>query len=469
MRSLFLKIFLWFWFTMVLVFAVLIVTWNLQPEVVISRWRNSTTDAVNIYAQNAAEDYDHDGQGALNAFFSRLSNSSDIKAGLYDESGKVLAGKAPDVTPQLLSEAPTGSSPEFSLTPLRVVATKRVVGPSGRTYYFIAEMPRGPYGAFRPTFWSQWPRWLLVVLISCLVCYWLTRYFTKPIIRLRAATRSLASGNLSARAGQDIAKRRDELGDLVRDFNSMANRIEDLLTSQQQLISDISHELRSPLARLNVALGLARQRAGDGAASALERIEVEADRLNDMIGQLLLLARMEGAVEPAGRGDVDLKELLGDVVSDAAYEAQEQNTNVRLIADGACRIEASAEQLRSALENVVRNGVRYTAPGTEVEVRLTCADLRNGQRRAQITVRDHGPGVPEPELPKIFQPFYRVTTARDRQTGGTGLGLAITDRAVRLHGGMVTATNAPGGGLQVKIDLPVSGVETPVPEPAHVA
>jgi two-component system sensor histidine kinase CpxA len=201
-----------------------------------------------------------------------------------------------------------------------------------------------------------------------------------------------------------------------------------------------------------VALGLARQRAGADAAGPLDRIERETERLNELIGRLLTLARMQAAVEPPERSPVRLDELVRDVASDAAFEAQQHGTGVRISSAIECVTQGSPELLRSAVENVVRNAVRYTAPGTEVEIALDCA--RDGM--ADIRVRDHGPGVPEEELANLFRPFYRLTSARERQTGGTGLGLAIAERAVRLHKGTVSASNASGGGLQVDISLPAS-------------
>jgi two-component system sensor histidine kinase CpxA len=229
----------------------------------------------------------------------------------------------------------------------------------------------------------------------------------------------------------------------------MAERIETLVTSQQTLLRDISHELRSPLARLNVALGLARQRAGQQAQPVLDRIEREAERMNQMIGQLINLARMEAAAGPPQPSQVQLDEILRQVASDAAFEAQQRNCCVTLDAANVCSTDGNPDLLRSAVENVVRNAVRYTAPGTAVSMALR-AD--NGWATVEVT--DRGPGIPEADLDKVFRPFYRVATARERESGGTGLGLAIAERAVRLHGGTVKAENAPQGGLRVTLKIP---------------
>ncbi|MGZ4812280.1 MAG: ATP-binding protein [Terriglobales bacterium] len=449
MRSLFLKIFLIFWVTMVVVGAVLIYTWGIQPEVIVSRWRGATSDAVALYAQSAAEELDRYGMVALNNYFQRLDASSHIRAALFDENGNLIAGRASKSMRDLAPHAGLGGEPAFTIQGSSAMAAQRTTGPSGRVYIMVGEMPRGPVGTVRRLARAQIEQWAAAILLSGLICYLLTLYLTRPILRLRQATHELSAGDLSARAPAELERRRDELGELVSDFNQMANRIEQLMISQRQLISDISHELRSPLARLNVALGLARQRAGEEATSALDRIEREAERLNEMIGKLLSLARMQGAAGPPDKTHVRLDEIVKEVAEDAEFEAQERSCAVRMVGNIKCTAEGSPELLRSAVENVVRNAVRYTASGSEIEITLA-----NHDSTAEITVRDHGPGVPDSELQNLFRPFYRVGNARERDTGGAGLGLAIADRAVRLHGGTVAAANAPGGGLVVKIRVP---------------
>ena len=227
-----------------------------------------------------------------------------------------------------------------------------------------------------------------------------------------------------------LGNRRDELASLAADFDEMAEKIQSLVDSQRRLLGDISHELRSPLARLNVALELARQRSGAEATSALERIQREAENLNEMIGQLLALTRLESGAEEIRKTDFDLKTLVSEIVKDADFEARGRNRTVKLESPERCPMVGNEQLLRRAIENVIRNAVQYTPEGTEVEVNLTCK-----QPNAVITVRDHGAGVPENALAEIFRPFYRVDDARDREAGGVGLGLAIAERAVRLHGG----------------------------------
>ncbi len=449
MRSLFLKIFLWFWLTQILIGLSFFLTFALQPELVVSRWRSSTSDAVALYAQSAAEEIDRYGTTAVGNYFQRLESNSRIHAGLLDDKGQRVVGDVAPTGYDLALKAIATGQREYIVQRGTVYAAQRASGPSGRMYVFVAEMTRGPFGAYRPRGRNEALRWGISILITGIICYWLTFYLTRPILRLRTATHHLAEGDLTARAGAEMERRRDEIGGLVRDFNQMAERIEVLVTSQQQLIRDISHELRSPLARLTVALGLARLRAGEAAASALDRIELEAERLNEMIGRLLALARMEGAAGPPEKSRVSLDSLVREIADDAGFEAQERHCTVQLDAIPACTVEGSPELLRSAIENVVRNALRYTPPGTPVEIGLNARD-----GFAVITVRDHGPGVPDSELERLFRPFYRIAHARERETGGTGLGLAITERAVRLHGGTVKAANAGDGGLLVTITMP---------------
>jgi len=300
---------------------------------------------------------------------------------------------------------------------------------------------------------TQGLRLLIVLLVGGIFCFWLARYLTKPVLSLRATTNELAEGNLGARVSSKLTKRRDEIGQLGRDFNGMAERLEMMVKAQQRLLGDISHELRSPLARLGVALGLARQRSGPQATGSLDRIERESDNLNEMISQLLTLTRLESGTDGRKRTEVDLSELVREVAEDADFEARSLNRSVQVVSSDKCSIPGVEELLRSAVENVVRNAVRYTAEGTAVEVALRKQN-GSGDNFAVISVRDRGNGVPDESLERIFRPFYRTEDARDRQSGGgTGLGLAITERAVRMHGGTVQAANAAGGGLSVEMKL----------------
>ena len=289
-------------------------------------------------------------------------------------------------------------------------------------------------------------------MTAAAACYGLARYVARPLAILRSTTRALAAGDLRVRVGATMGRRTDEFAELGRDFDRMAERLDALVTAERRLLRDISHELRSPLARLNVALELARQRAGDDQA-ALDRIEREAERLNALIGQLLMLARLESGTSAPAQAAVDLAGLVREVAEDAAFEARARGRRVEIVETCDDVVVGDPDLLRSAVENVVRNAVRHAPESTAVEIGLRRVG-RRGAAMVRIAVRDHGSGVPEAALPHIFQAFYRVGDARARGTGGVGLGLTIVDRTIRLHGGTVRAANAADGGLVVELTVP---------------
>jgi two-component system sensor histidine kinase CpxA len=291
-------------------------------------------------------------------------------------------------------------------------------------------------------------RLLVIVVASGVVSFALARHLTRPIRSLRRATQRIASGDLSTRVVPEVGTTDAELEALARDFDVMTERVESLLVSQKRLLTDVSHELNSPLARLRVALELARRRAGPDANAPLDRIEREAERLGALVAEILTLA----SLEQKGLGDlvtVDLRALVDEVARDADYEATSRGAHVRVARADDVSLAGAPEALRRAVENVVRNAVRFAQKGTEVAIELT-----DDGADVHLTVRDHGPGVPERELRAIFQPLHRVEADRARETGGAGLGLAIAERAVVLHGGTIEAENAEGGGLRVRMRLP---------------
>jgi len=291
----------------------------------------------------------------------------------------------------------------------------------------------------------------LVVVIA--LCLWLARHITLPVARIGAASQQIATGALSTRVADVFGSRRDELGQLGRDFDLMAAQIETLMASQRRLIRDVSHELRSPLARLSIAVGLARRDASLGTQAQLDRIEQEADQLNRLIGQLLALARLDTGVEPSQQTVFDLSIVIDEIAADSDFEARATGRGVRIVASEQCLIRGLPELMRSAVENVVRNGIRHTPQGANVDIALRVSG-HDGDERADISVRDYGVGVPDELLSRLFEPFYRVPGSSIG--AGAGLGLAITQRAVQIHGGSITAINAMGGGLAVMMSIPIA-------------
>jgi two-component system sensor histidine kinase CpxA len=471
MRSLFLKILLWFGLTMVLVNVVSFVTGVIIERRSQPQRTNLAAPMFGVYAQTAVDIFERDGQAALSSHLERVERASRIRAVVFNEQGDEISGRPAPARAKEVAKRATESTPfvfEYPREQQQPLAAQIVRSPRGALYTLVGEMPRpdfprppprlGEPGSFLFGLRMVGQSLLPVLLIGAIFCYWLARYLTTPIVKLRATTHELAAGNLAARVSDKLAKRHDEIGYLGRDFNLMAGRIETLVEAQQRLLRDISHELRSPLTRLGVALELVRRRATPDINTGLDRIEREAASINEMIGQLLTLSRVESGTYRLNRIEIDLCALLQKVADDADFEARSRERSVRITSCEASTISGVAELLKSATENVVRNAVRHTARNTEVEISLRCEGLDAG-RYAIISVRDHGTGVPEESIEEIFRPFYRVEDARDRQTGGAGLGLAIAARAVHLHAGTIKATNAPDGGLIVEIRLPVKPEE----------
>ena len=290
------------------------------------------------------------------------------------------------------------------------------------------------------------------LVASLLVGALLAHYLSKPIRLLRQGFEAASRGDLDVRLAPALQGHRDDLSDLGREFDRVAARLKTLMDGQRRLLHDVSHELRSPLARLQAAVDLARQQP-EHLDAWLARIELESERMDRLVGELLTLSRLEAGAPPGAAEVFDLAELLAAVVEDARFEAETRHRRVGLQADSPCWVLGQAELLQRAVENVVRNAVRYTAEGSEVRVRLEARGSAAG-RPLRLSVLDQGPGVPEAELVTIFEPFRRGSAAR--QGEGHGLGLAIARRVVEAHGGRITAANRPEGGLAMCIELPAA-------------
>jgi two-component system sensor histidine kinase CpxA len=453
MKSVFLRIFLSFWVAQALFFVLaILVTLAFRP-------RSSTWEALRTTVLNdAVSAYEEGGDQKLRDYLENIEHSQHVRAYLFDEQGNEVSHRgAPDWAMRVAAGGPRGPHDGFLFPAPQVLRDSRASSDGKHRYTIVLGLPPGPRVFIGPR-GLPFTGLIIGVLSSGLVCYLLSWYLTKPIVQLRTAARQIAAGDLTARAGAPAITRRDEVAGLMRDFDAMAERLETLLKAQSRLLNDISHELRSPLARLNVALGLARQRAAVESTDMLDRIELEAARLNELIGRILTLARLEDGEQLVPQTPVPLDEIVESVSEDAEFEAQERHCHVHTsIAEGNWEVRGNASLLHSAVENVVRNAIRYTQEGSAVEIELK-SETR-AAREAVLRVSDSGPGVPSDSLDKLFQPFYRLDDARGRQTGGVGLGLAITERAVRFHGGKVSAFNRPQGGLVIEIRLPMIASE----------
>jgi two-component system sensor histidine kinase CpxA len=292
--------------------------------------------------------------------------------------------------------------------------------------------------------------WMLALIVG--LCYVLGRHLTSPVRRMQKTVERFGEGDFSARVN---SRRRDELGDLARTVDRMAERIEMLLRSQRRLLQDISHELRSPLARLGVAVELAR--GGGDATTAFNRIEKEADRLNTLVGELIQVTRAEGDPKGLATELLRLDDLVRVIIDDAHIEAERRGVQIRTDITEA-EVYGNPELLRRAIENIIRNAIRYSPEAGTVDVRLYHAGTA-----LRVSVRDEGPGVPQESLAHIFDPFYRVEKDRGRTSGGVGLGLAIAKRAVELHHGQMRASNISPG-LLVEIDVPAAQQKPQIPQ-----
>ncbi|MDQ8023950.1 MAG: ATP-binding protein [Moraxellaceae bacterium] len=372
---------------------------------------------------------------------------------VIDAQGRELWGRP--VPPDLIDQVRSGS------VELPIPA-RRVVDPKGQELLIFVPPPEGPrvrrarspYVPYLP-----WFQFAAAVLASLIVSALLARHLSRPIERLRDAFDTVAQGGLGARVGESMGRRRDELAQLGRDFDHMAGQLQKLVGSQERLLHDVSHELRSPLARMQVAVGLARQQP-DKLDTALSRIEREADRLNELVGEVLTLSRLEstsrGGAQAERQDFVDIAELVATVVEDARFEGASSQREIRFDDGnvGELVMPARGELLHRALDNVVRNALQHTPEQSTVEVVL-CQD-RSGAR-VLIEVSDQGQGVAEGELEQIFEPFVRG----QGEGKGYGLGLAIARRAIEAHGGAIVARNRRDGGLRVSIALPVQAEGAP--------
>lgn len=467
MRRLFYKIFLWFWLAIIVVSVTLVgLTASEHSRTSEDRnWRNKYGPVVDLWAQREGEVLDHDGKDGLQRYLSRFVLDPGVHEYMFNASGvEILSRSVPNRVVQIATQValPSATDPQF-FTAERIIAEK-IIGSNGRAYVAVVTYPQ-PSVLRRRLFEFLFGnivtrdllRLLVVLSVAGLFCFWLARQITNPIGKLRLATREIANERLKTRVDVEILTRRDELADLGRDFDRMAQRLDLLVTAQRRLLADVSHTLRSPLARLSVALGLAREGVKPETARHLDRIELECDRLNQLIGQLLTIARVDSGIDIDQKKTIDLAVLVEEVAADGDYEARGRNRAVRFVGKSLCMVQGSSELLRGAIENVVRNAVRHTPECTTVEISVESVSAE-ASPRAVITVRDHGEGVPEDAIGEIFLPFRRVPG--NSSENGTGLGLAITERAIRCHGGSVSAANATGGGLIVTLELPALAPST---------
>jgi two-component system sensor histidine kinase CpxA len=402
--------------------------------------------------RDAAAAYEQGGKPALDDLLNEISLQNRTTYWLLDSNEEQLSSRpAPVQLHNYAMQAETNGGT------LHVGDSYFVVSPittAGARYLLVSEFVPPPLTERVPgdILWTL----KLGTIVSAFLCLIIAHYLSKPIERLRNATNELARGNLDIRVSRYIGNRRDEIAELVRDFDSMAAELRNLIQSERNLLSGVSHELRSPIARMRLALTLARDSDARERREMLDRIEQETIQLDSMLEKILTVARLEGGQHKPKFESVSLRDIVDSVLDDARFEATAFDVDIKFTDSPQINLPGDPDLLRSAIENIVRNAMFYSGAGGEIEIAL-----RRDNGNALLSVRDNGPGVPEASLPLLFKPFYRVDNSRVDSTGGMGLGLAIVRNAVLVHGGTVTAHNVVPHGLEIVIQLPVapSGLE----------
>ncbi len=436
-RSIFTKIVLWFVATVVFSLIGFVVTSAFVSDRLAGR--NANVPRLNVlFLDDAKRAFEEGGRARLDGYLKRLNDYTESEHFLTDGRGVDLV--TGEDRSALRASAPAPYRSTLGRFFPRSGPAVRIRRSRDGRYRLVTIVPAPP----RLDTWESLGHFLWLPLLIAVLCYLLAVHLATPLRNLRRVVERFGRGELGARSE---VTRQDEIGELARAFNLMAGQITTLLSAERRLLQDVSHELRSPLARLGFAVELAKTSSDRETAHA--RIRQEADRLAQLVDELLQITRAEGDPSAGNLEDVELGELLSDLVASCSLEAEAQGCRLTIRIGGSAVMTGDYELLRRACDNVLRNAIRHSPDGSSVDVELSTKD-----GRATITIRDFGPGVPPEALPEIFKAFYRVENDRGRSSGGVGLGLAIASRSVALHQGQITARNADPG-LIVEIELPL--------------
>jgi len=394
--------------------------------------------------RDAAAVLSAEGEPGLQRWLRSAAVPRDVTIFVLDSASRDILGREiPREYADFVRDSVVGppEQPAANYRPVRLAP--QLIGPDGAAYAFLVlpnqiKLWGSPATALGLAF--------VALLVIASVAWLIARTVGRPIGRLQVAVRELARGRIEARVPDAISGRRDELGALAADFNAMAAQLQELLSGRERLMAELSHELRSPLARLQAATALAAQRPGASLAES-RRVEQEIGRMDRVIGDLLRFSRL-GAAGAMARRLVRLDALIGELCRDEELEARSRSCELEVRAGQELLVVGDPELLRSALENILRNAIRYAPSGSRIEV-----DAVRSGADIQVTIADRGPGIPGEFLEQVFEPYFRVpgTVA---STDGTGLGLAIARRVFEAHGGSVRAAPRDGGGLQMAVRLP---------------
>ncbi|KTD60529.1 two-component system sensor histidine kinase CpxA [Legionella shakespearei] len=456
MRSLYWKIFISFWLATILI--ILTTAWVTSQIAQKASQPAREESFMDSYANAAVATFESGQQSALLKWFDQIGLSRHMDIYLLSSTGEIIGSKAaPEDIKKISASLMKDQLPSEGIFKSgKLIVSHEILSTSGNFYRLVAVSEK-PITFFIQIPWAGLTiRLTLATFISGLICYLLSIYLTQPLRSLGMAAKSIAKGKLNTRVGRFRGHNKDEIAELSNEFDRMAEQLETLVHSKERLLQDISHELRSPLARLNIAIELGRKKTGNLAESEFNRMEIESSRLNALIGEILDFARLEKSTTDLQLEKTSIPELLSEIIKDANYEFDKESIRIQAGIIEPCELMIDRRLIYRGIENIVRNASHYSP---ENQLVLISSRFDEEKKHLYIEVKDHGPGVPENQLQTIFNPFYRVDSSRTKKTGGYGLGLAIASRAVALHQGEIIAQNNKEGGLLVRIILPITRKE----------
>ncbi|MEI8667250.1 ATP-binding protein [Pseudoalteromonas sp. B131b] len=447
---LFFKIFIWFWLTIIGTITALVFLSNITAiNAVSNEPLHGPMEKNLLYTAKSIERSVVKHKRTLSDMLShpRLSKRKLLYLSAEQQEDSLTNKEVPnDVDLSLLNFTKTMSPQIIFTEKYQAFGPIQITVPSGNFYLYEIDINHQPPLFLRLKLMPGWMKISIAIIASLILSFLFSRNLIAPINSLKKAAVKLSGGDLSARAAISVS-RKDELGILGRDFNSMANQLEQLISSQKRLLADISHELRSPLTRLKMATGLAQMQANEASQSYLLRIEKEANQLDKMIADVLQVSRLEAKSQALSLQQQSLQIIIDHVLNDAQFEAKQNNKQLQIMGSADISVNCDETLIASALENLLRNAIKYANSTISITLKHTDA--------IYIEICDDGPGVPNNQLNKLCEPFFRQSDARDRVSGGTGLGLAIAKNAITAHGGNLVLSNKEQGGLCANITLPI--------------
>lgn len=455
MRSLYWKIFLFFWSaTILIIITTAWVTSEIAQKSSIPARERLFMDS---YANAAVATFESGQHDALKKWLEQTGEAKKMSLYLLCSSGEIISNQPPPEDIKRIASDLVHEQLDDGIVKLgNLVVSHEILSTSGKAYR-LAAVSEKPLAHFVVIPWAGLTlRLIIATFISGLICYILSIYLTQPLRSLAQAAKSIARGKLNTRVGHFKGHYKDEIAELSQEFDRMAEELEALMHSKERLLQDISHELRSPLARLQIAIELGRKKAEGLAELEFNRMEIECLRLNALIGEILEFARLDKSTEQLNRKNCNILDILQKISNDANFEYNDAKNKVIIEPALECQLLLDERLIHRAIENIVRNALRYSPEDKPIKISMS---YNKTKTKLNIDVIDQGIGVPEEQLTAIFNPFYRVDSSRGKTTGGYGLGLAIANKAIRKHQGEIEAKNTQTGGLRVRVSLPLVAIK----------